>query len=112
MQELNYPQTYVLRGEEAIEALNEYINEITSNTPEELTENQTNIMVKLAQSLIQAIEDEDLHVKSKNFRFTPKVKQTIENLFSFLKSVSTSSESHETNQDSDNYYCPSPNRIL
>ena len=111
MQEFKRPQTYVLRGEEAIEALNEYINEITFNKPEELTECQVNVMVKLAQNLIQTIEDET-PVKSKNFRFTPKVKQTIGNLFSILKSVSTSSELYEATQDPENHYYLSPNRIL
>ena len=112
MQEFKRPQTYVLKGEEAVEALNEYINEITSNTPEELTEHQANFMVKLAQSLIQTIENETPPLKSKKSRFTPNIKHTIENLSSFLKSVSNSSESHEAAQDPDNYYCPSPNRIL
>ncbi len=52
------PQIVVLKGEEAVEGLTNYIRELRENKPEELTEGQTEVMIKLAEGLIQAIKNE------------------------------------------------------
>jgi hypothetical protein len=58
MQYYERPEIYVLKGEEAIEALNNYVEELKEKTPEELTKKQAKVMIKLAKGLIQTIENE------------------------------------------------------
>lgn len=58
MQYLNIPTFQSLRGEEAINALNEYIKELEDQKPVELTEKQVNVLMKFAKGLISSIESE------------------------------------------------------
>ncbi len=58
MQYLNIPKFQTLRGEAAIEALNEYIAELEEQTPGELTDKQAKALTKFARGLISSIESE------------------------------------------------------
>ncbi|UCH32160.1 MAG: hypothetical protein JSV05_01865 [Candidatus Bathyarchaeota archaeon] len=67
MAEIQYykkPAIVVLKGEEAITALNQYIEELRGGQAEELTEEQTGVMIKLAKGLISTIENESLAPES------------------------------------------------
>jgi len=65
MQYFEKPKIVVLKGEEAVEVLNNYIKELGENKPEELTEGQTKAMIKLAEGLIQTIEHESSNQENK-----------------------------------------------
>jgi len=52
------PKIHSLRGEEAIKALNDYMDELEKSNPEELTEAQARVVVKLAEVLISVIGEE------------------------------------------------------
>ncbi len=78
MQYWQHPEIVVLKGEEAIEVLEEYINELREGKAEELTPNQTNIMIKLAKSLISAIDEETTILETaKHSALVPKLKNAI-----------------------------------
>ena len=50
------PEFQTLRGEEAIEALNEYIAELEEQKPVELTDKQVDALIKFARGLIASIK--------------------------------------------------------
>lgn len=77
MQHFEIPELQVLKGEEAIAALKEYIKELNENGDEDLTQNQIMALIKLAQGLISTIESE-------SHSSEPKKKQKI---FTRLKNV-------------------------
>jgi hypothetical protein len=52
MEYLIIPMFQTLRGEEAIEALTEYIKGLEEQKPVELTKKQTNTLIKFARGLI------------------------------------------------------------
>jgi hypothetical protein len=85
MQPLKIPELPILRGEEAINALHEYIRELEEQKNEELTEKQTKALIKLAQELISAIETEthsareDEKIKSPSL--VAQLKKTITRVF-------------------------------
>jgi hypothetical protein len=58
MQALELPKSQILQGNEAIDALNEYISELHQYNGEDLTKTQTNALIKLAKGLISTIENE------------------------------------------------------
>jgi chromatin remodeling complex protein RSC6 len=81
MQPIEIPEFPTLRGEEAIKALYEYIRELKEQKSEELTKKQTKALIKLAQSLISAIETETRSAatekKIKSPRLAAQLKRTI-----------------------------------
>jgi hypothetical protein len=58
MQPIEIPEFEILRGEKAIEALHVFINELEGQRGEKLTDKQTNALIKLAKGLISFIETE------------------------------------------------------
>lgn len=56
MQDVEMPEISVLHGDEAIKALQQYIDELEKQDVEGLTENQTRALVKIAQGLISTLE--------------------------------------------------------
>lgn len=58
MQALEIPEFPVLRGEKAIKALHDFINELEEQRGKELTEKQTASLIRLAKGLISSIETE------------------------------------------------------
>ena len=58
MQPLEIPEFQILRGEKAIKALHDFINELEEQRDKELTEKQIAALTKLAKGLISSIEAE------------------------------------------------------
>lgn len=58
MQPIEIPDFQVLRGEEAVKALRDYIEELEKQKGDELTDKQTAALIKLAKGLISSIETE------------------------------------------------------
>ena len=58
MQSLEIPEFQILRGEKAIKALYDFINELEEQRGEELKEKQIAALIKLAKGLISSIEAE------------------------------------------------------
>ena len=58
MEYCHRPEIVTFKGEEAKEILESYIMELEERSPEELTEAQSKIMIRVAESLISAIEAE------------------------------------------------------
>ncbi len=58
MQSIEIPEFPRLRGEKAIRALYDFINELEGQRGNELTEKQTAALIKLAKGLILSIETE------------------------------------------------------
>ncbi len=52
------PEFPRLRGEEAIEALNDFVNELEEQRGKELTDKQTTAMIRFTKNLISSIEAE------------------------------------------------------
>ena len=72
MQPLEIPEFPVLRGEKAIEALYDFINELEEQRGKELTEKQTTALIKLTKGLISFIEAEiQSDTSCKNTKETP-----------------------------------------
>jgi len=51
------PQTVILKGAEAVETLNNYVNELKEGSTQQLTEEQAKAMIKVAEGLIQTIQN-------------------------------------------------------
>ena len=64
MRYVEIPQFPVLRGEQAVNALQDYIAELKGQENSELTEKQVAALVKLARGLISSIEAEKQAVTS------------------------------------------------
>jgi len=58
MQFVEIPEFPRLRGEKAVEALYEFVNELEEQRGEELTDKQTTALIKFARGLISSIEAE------------------------------------------------------
>ena len=58
MKPLEIPQFPVLRGEKAVKALYDFISELEEQRDVELTDKQTDALIKLAKGLISSIEAE------------------------------------------------------
>jgi hypothetical protein len=58
MQFIEIPEFEILRGEKAIEALNVFINELEGQRGKELTDKQTDALIRMAKGLISSIETE------------------------------------------------------
>jgi heterodisulfide reductase subunit A-like polyferredoxin len=66
MQALEVPYYPVLRGEEAIKALQGFIREVKEENNEELTFKQTKTLIKVAKELISSIEVTTVSVNKGN----------------------------------------------
>ena len=58
MQLIDIPEFPRLRGEKAIEALYDFVDELEKQRSEELTDKQTKALIKFAKGLISSIEAE------------------------------------------------------
>ena len=58
MRYIEIPDFPILRGEKAIKALYDFINELEEQRGKELTDKQTDALIKLAHGLISSIEEE------------------------------------------------------
>jgi hypothetical protein len=56
MQDYHRPEILTLKGEEAAAVLREYLKELQRGKPEELTERQTDAMIKITEGLLSTIE--------------------------------------------------------
>jgi hypothetical protein len=81
MQYFERPRTVVLKGGEAVAALKEYILELQRGEAEELTQEQTDAMIKLAKALISTIKSEKQTQPKTEVPFLPKIKCAIEKSF-------------------------------
>lgn len=61
MKYIEIPETVKIGGKEAIQSLNEYINELQQQKSNELTKKQKSAMIKFARGLISSIEYEMQH---------------------------------------------------
>ncbi len=109
MQYCERPQTYVLKGEEALEVLNKYVEELKENKPEELTEEQAKIMIKLAKGLIHTIEKEPSPHQSRleTPQLLNKLRRTISsNLYKLLQEPSPPTSPTQTISSLDHHLSP------
>ena len=58
MQYMYIPPVQTLRGQDAIKALNDYIQELEEQKPEELTDKQVKALTQSAKALISSIQSE------------------------------------------------------
>ena len=90
MQFIEIPEFPRLRGEKAIKALYDFINELEEQRGKELTDNQTTALIKLAKGLISSIEAEKRSDTSdKEMRFVTQLKRKI------MKYIPESFRTHE-----------------
>ena len=86
MQNVRIPEFPMLRGEEAIEALEEFVRELEEQRGKELTDKQTTALIKFSFGLIASIQAENRsntimnnlceEMKEKT-RLTTRLKKTI-----------------------------------
>ena len=86
MQPPKIPELPILCGEEAKNALHEYIRELEEQKSEELTEKQSKVLIKLSHELISTVETQmrsarEEEEKAKSQRLLPQFKKTIKSLF-------------------------------
>ena len=93
MQFIEIPEFPRLRGEKAIEALYDFVNEVEEQRGKELTDKQTTALIKFAKGLILSIEEEKLSGSSekenKEMGFASKLKRGI------IKYIPESFRTHE-----------------
>jgi len=81
MQFIEVPEFPRLRGEKAIEALYDFVNELEEQRGKELTDKQAAALIKFAKGLILSIEEEKLSGTSdkdaKEMRFVSQLKRTV-----------------------------------
>ena len=81
MQFIEIPEFPRLRGEKAVEALYDFVNELEEQRGKELTDNQTTALIKFACGLVSSIEAENQLGTSdkdiKEMRFVSQLKKTI-----------------------------------
>jgi hypothetical protein len=81
MQFIEIPEFPKLRGEKAIEALYDFVDELEKQIDKELTDKQTTALIKFAWGLISSIETEKRLGTSdkdiKEMRFVTQLKRTI-----------------------------------
>ena len=90
MQPVEIPEFPRLRGEEAIEALQNLIRELQEQRGKELTDKQTNALIKFSLGLISSIEEENRpnRIMNKRYeqmkeetRFITRLKKQLQNAF-------------------------------
>ena len=113
MQPLKRPETYVLKGEGAVNVLVAYVTELKENRPDELNATQAEALVKLAESLITAI-DEEVTVED---RTELPTKLTFKHAFGDLLSLVRDSMQYVPSESQkllleEAHYHPQPIRIM
>lgn len=113
MQYFEKPEVHVLRGEDAIRVLDEYIGQMRENPPKELTERQAKAMIKLAKGLISVIDEETTAWETaKHSHLMPTIKTAFERCISRI--LQQSSETHFS-EDADPhrefYHYPQPTNL-
>jgi hypothetical protein len=86
IQILEFPK---LRGKEAIQALNAFITELEEQRGQELTDKQTNALIKFSSGLISSIEAQNqsnriankLEQMKEEKRLIPRLKRRFQNTF-------------------------------
>jgi len=99
MQPVEIPEFPKLCGEEAIEALYDFVDEVEEQRGKELTDKQTTALIKFAWGLISTIEAGKRlgtsDKENKEMRFVTQLKKTIgklfQNQFEPMKAVSCGS---------------------
>ena len=113
LQDLERPEIRVLKGEEAKKALVEYIGELEASKPEELTGEQTKIMIKLAKGLVSAIECETtIPASNKRLQLIPKFKSTVGGFLSQIFQDNATPILTQSPEPKTKPYCPSPNQRI
>jgi len=110
MQYFEMPELSVLRGEDAVAALQEYIDELKKNRDEDLTESQTKALIRLAKGLISTIEAEP-HVcePKRKPQILTRLRRTItENIQSLIKETTDSVPEEKVVSHLDIYPSPTP----
>ena len=88
MQLIEIPEIIVLRGKEAIEALHGFIDELEGQRGKDLTDKQTDALVRLAEGLISSIEAEMQSNSSKEeMRLVKRLKKTTMKYFKISSNV-------------------------
>jgi len=86
MQSIEIPEFQTLRGEEAIGALYDFVEELENQKDKELTEKQIATLTKFAWGLTASIEAERqlgaLNIDIKEMRFADHVRKTIKKYMS------------------------------
>ncbi len=82
MEYLEKPEIVVLKGKDAIETLHNYICELEEGSAEELTEEQTKAMIKIANGLIQSIQNGSSDQDGAGCALLPKIRETAKKLIS------------------------------
>ena len=81
MQFIEIPEFPKLRGEKAVEALYDFVDELETQRDKELTDKQAAALIKFAKGLILSIEEEKLSGTSdkdaKEMRFVTQLKRRI-----------------------------------
>lgn len=78
MEPIEIPEFPKLRGEEAIEALYDFVDELEDQRGKELTDKQTTALIKFAWGLISSIEAEkQVGTSDKETSFVAQFKRTI-----------------------------------
>jgi len=109
MQHYYKPKVVVLKGEDAIEVLEEYITELEYNKPEELSQKQAQVMIKLAKGLISTIEEEPIHRKNLGeSRFLPKLEAALKKCISKIEPPEEPINTRHTDAPNLVYYYPQP----
>jgi hypothetical protein len=65
MRYIEIPEFPVLQGEKAITALSEFISELETQKSEELTDKQTDALIRVAKGLISSIKQEQTSTSHK-----------------------------------------------
>lgn len=110
MQQFEMPELSVLRGEDAVAALQEYIDQLEENGDEDLTESQTKALIRLARGLISTIEAEShaCEPKRKPQILTRLRRALTENVQSLIKVTPDSVPEEKFVSHLDTYHCPTP----
>lgn len=107
MQASQLPKSHILQGNEAINALNEYVSELQQYTGEDLTKTQATALIKLAKGLISTIEDETLSAdRMKEPNLVGQVRWTLSRLLQH--SSEDLSNNWPTARSSDTSITPNP----
>lgn len=90
---IEIPETHRTSGKEAIQSINEYINELQQQTNKELTRKQKSAMIKFARGLITSIETEmQKKAAHKRTRKTPIMKQIRETILKGILEFGSASD--------------------
>jgi broad specificity phosphatase PhoE len=97
MQDYHRPEILTLKGEEAAAVLREYLKELQRGKPEELTERQTDAMIKITEGLLSSIETEaPVSAAKRRHHLLSRVTRAVQQLDCEASPQDTSSVLHES----------------